>query len=496
MSPAAVTDTAQAGIAVTAPPVLVPALVGARPVYGTSPGTLLGATGEPVVRVGSPGRLVQFQMAERAAAVSRALRGISDDVWFGLFTQAGRQLLGLLAAPATGGGRVVEPYDASARLPDVAVYAKAASATTGLPAGRVRHGWATVARDLLRMPEILAAQSPDGSLAAYRTGVVSEHGWQWRPAGRSVYVRVPANFPTITIEWLQALAARRPALLGTGADPFTSFLFADALYQAGLPDGAVSLCHGPTDTLLRLADQVLWPGPEPLGWLLRPGVKTYHNGQSKAVLTTAGSDSVFARLARMATVGCGRLCTNLSSLAVTGDGDAAARRLAAHLDAPVRPLDDPAATVPAFPNRRRRDEIAGRIEREIAAGAVDVTAELTDAPLRIDMDGAAFLRPTVLLVDSDSPLWGVELPFPFVAVARVPRSRLRAACGRSLVVALPDGDADLVEQFADEPAVDKVFAGDEFDHEYDPAEPHEGYLSEFLFFKKTVRSAAGATDHA
>jgi thienamycin biosynthesis protein ThnO len=293
------------------------------------------------------------------------------------------------------------------------------------------------------------------------------------------------------IEWLQALAARRPVLLGTAPiDPFTSYLFADALYRAGLPDGGLSLCHGDADALVRLADQVLWPGPEPPGGLDRAAVKIYHTGRSKAVLTTAGDDSVLTRLARMATHGCGRLCTNLSGLAVTGNAAAAAEQLAAILDVPVLALDNPRATVPGFPDRRHRDDVAARIEREIAAGAVDVSAAVTDVPLRVDLGGVAFLRPTVLLVDVESPLWGAELPFPFVTVARIPRSRLRAACTRSLVVALPDAPADLIEQFAEEPTVDKVFAGEEFDHQYDPIDPHQGYLADFLFRKKPVLHAA------
>lgn len=469
----------------------VPALAGARPVYGPTPAVLRGVTGAPAARIGTPGRLAQFQMAQRAAAVSGALRHVDDDRWFAVFAQAGRNLLAAL----DGAGAALDARPSAATgtaPPDIAALTVAASAVTGLPIARVRHGMATVAQDLLRIPEILAAQAPDGSLAVYRTGVVAGRRWQWRPAGRSVYLRVPANFPTITIEWLQALAARRPVLLGTTGDPVTSYLLADALYRAGLPDGAISVCHRDSETLLRLADQVLWPGPQPPAGL-RPGtVKTYHAGRSKAVLTTAGTDAVFARLARMASRGCGRLCTNLSALAVTADAAAAADQLATHLTAPVRALGDPAATVPAFPDRGVRDDIVTRIECELAAGAVDVTAQLTGVPLRVEVDGAEFLRPTVLLVDADSPLWGEELPFPFVTVAQVPRSRLRQACDGSLIVAVPDGSADLIAQFADEPGIDKVFAGAAFDHEYDPAEPHAGYLADFLFRKKLVLGAGGA----
>lgn len=117
---------------------------------------------------------------------------------------------------------------------------------------------------------------------------------------------------------------------------------------------------------------------------------------------------------------------------------------------------------------------------------MDVTAAATGVPLRVELDGQAFLRPTVLLVDPGSPLFGTELPFPFTAVAHVPRSKAVAACAGSLIVSVV-GEADgLVRALAEEPGVDKVFAGDQFDRGYHPCDPHEGHLADFLFKKKAV----------
>jgi thienamycin biosynthesis protein ThnO len=452
----------------------VPARVGARAVLGSAPVPVTDGAGRAVARVGAAGRLVQFQMAELAARTAPLLRRIDDADWFGLLRRAAE----LVAAELADGSS--------------AAVVGALSASTGLPVARARSGLQTVAGDLLRIEETLAAQAPDGAVSAFRTGTVPGRGWRWLPAGRTVYVRVPANFPTIVIEWLQALAARRPVLLGTSAaDPFTSHLFADALYRCGLPDGALSVAHGDSAALCRLADQVLWPGAEPPAGVPPGALKTYHAGRSKAVL--AGPDpgpAVWARLGRMATHGCGRLCTNLSALAVGGDARAAAEQLAAELALPVLPLDADRALVPAFPDRGQADALARLIEAEVAAGAVDVTAAVTGTQLRVELAGLAFLRPTVLLVDAESALWGRELPFPFVTVAKVPRSRLRAACAGSLIVAVPGEDPELVEALAQEPTVDKVFAGDQFDRGYHPTDPHEGYLADFLFAKKAVLTSA------
>ena len=455
----------------------IPARVGARAVLGSAPRTLTDAAGRAVATVGATGRLVHFQMADLAGRTAPLLRRMPDDEWYGVLRTAAAMVRAELDSGASEG------------------VLRALSASCGLPLYRLRHGVRTVAGDLARMDEILAAQSPDGTLAPFRTGVVAGRPWRWQPAGRSVFVRVPANFPTIVAEWLQALAARRPVLLGTSpADPFSSHLFADALYRAGLPDGAISIAHGDAAALCRMADQVLWPGLEapadvPVGTL-----KTYHFGRSKAVLTDAEPDpEVWPRLARMAAHGCGRLCTNLSGLAVSGDAHAAARKLAEALAVPVLPLDADRALVPAFPDRARAEELGRLIDQEIAAGAVDVSAEVTGLPPRVDLDGLAYLRPTVLLVDAESPLWGRELPFPFVTVAKFPRSRLRAACAGSLIVAVPGDEPDLVEQLAEEPTVNKVFGGDDFDHGYDPIDPHEGYLADFLFHKKAVLTRSGTT---
>jgi thienamycin biosynthesis protein ThnO len=467
-------------------PVVVPGLLGAHATLGSALTTVCDRAGRTIAQVAVTGRLVQFQMAELAARMSPALRAIDDEAWFGMLARAARSVADETAASdrpsRAAAGRRGETGGAAADL------VPATSVATGLPLARIRHGIRTAAADLERMADILAAQAPDGNVAAFRAAVVAGRSWQWRPAGRSVFVRVPGNFPTIVVEWLQALALRRPVLLGTSAaDPFTSYTFADALYRAGLPDGALSICHGDASTLLRLADQVLWPGARPAGGVADGKLKTYHTGRSKAVLSDSryGHD-VWSRLARMAYNGCGRLCTNLSGLAVAGDATAAAERLAVELAVPVLPLDDERATVPAFPDRAQRDRLATAIEREIAAGAADLTAEVTDIPLRIDLGGLAFLRPTVLLVDIESELWGMEMPFPFVTVAKVPRSRLRTACTGSLIVAVPGAEPDVVAQLADESTVDKVFAGQDFDRGYDPRDPHEGYLADFLFRKKAV----------
>jgi thienamycin biosynthesis protein ThnO len=95
-----------------------------------------------------------------------------------------------------------------------------------------------------------------------------------------------------------------------------------------------------------------------------------------------------------------------------------------------------------------------------------------------------------MLVRAAYPIVGVELPFPFVTVAHVPASEFVHRSRRSLIGAVLGGSPALLEDLIFDPTIDKIFCGDEFDRGYDPAEPHEGFLADFLFRKKVVSSYA------
>jgi thienamycin biosynthesis protein ThnO len=450
----------------------IPSREGGEPSFSGTATTLTGCDGSPVARVDQASRLLQQRMARLAREAVPGLRDIDDGTWFGYFAQAGRSV----AASLDEGG--------------LAAHIAGLSRACGLPARRAARGIRAVAAQITGMDQILAAQSPDGTIAPYRTGNPGRAGWSWLPAGRTAMVRVPANFPTIVIEWLQVLAARRGTLVSTSrADPFTTEMFAAALHEAGLPSGAVSVCHDQSATFHRLADQVIWPGEQPAADIDPMRLKLYHFGRSKAILARPPDDDAWDRLTRLAFQGCGRLCTNVSSVLTAHGAQAAAESLAARFAKfPVLPLDDAQANVPAFPDHAGRDAVARLIEREIAAGATDITARLTDVPLRADLDGAAFLRPTVLLVPEDCELIQMELPFPFVTVAEVPRSRLAHVGRSSLIMSLVGDDPGLLAELTAEPTITKVFHGDKFDRGYDPVDPQEGYLADFLFQKKPVLS--------
>lgn len=450
---------------------VIPCMLGQRAYSGYETQAVYDGAGVEIARLTQAPRLIQQHMVRKAAEAGQAVRAIPEDGWIEVLGQAGRF------------------FGGTASMLDLQSEARFVSRASGLPSGRVLRAWQTLTNDLYRMRDILIAQSPEGTLAPYGTGA-SGHHWWWVPAGRHVAVRVPGNFPTISITWLIALAARRPVLLcASPKDPFTPLRMVKALYQSGLPDGSISLCYGDAPGFWALADQVLWPGDAPRCFAGKSGrVKLYHQGRSKTIVFDgAASPEVWARVAALAVQGCGRLCTNVSTVLVDRNAKAHGEALAEALLAyPVLPLENSRAIVPAFPDRRLAEQIAATLKGAAARGAVDLSWHAGQVPLLIELDGWLFLRPTVLLVEPEDPLFGAEYPFPFVTVSEVLPSEMTQACRGSLIVSLVGAGPGSIEDMVQEPSIDKVFYDKMFDRGYDPADPHEGFLADFLFRKKAV----------
>ncbi|MCB1058526.1 MAG: aldehyde dehydrogenase family protein [Acidobacteria bacterium] len=458
----------------------LPALHGHRSFIGQGRRVARDGAGRSVCELAVAPRLLQVRMLDHAADAATALRAMGDEEWLAIFRGAARRILEGLDGP---GGE-----DTSV----LAAVAERASRTSGLPVTRLLRAWRSLAGNLAEIEEVLRSQAPGGRLDAFRTGA-SGATWRWLPAGRNAAIRIPGNFPTINVTWLQVLAARRPVVLAAPPeDPFTPLLLARALVAAGLPDGALSLIHGDGAVLWQKADQVIWPGDLPPELLARGAVvRSYHQGRSKVVLAPGSRPrELWPRLARMVVQGCGRLCTNASSLVVIGERDAAKRaglELGVALaEFPALPLSHPNAIVPAFPLRERGEDVASRIRGAVARGASDLTESAGLGPLEVEHGGTLQLRPTVLLVEAEDPLFGAELPFPFVTVTWASAAEVPRLSRGSLIVGVIGEAPELVPGLLLEPSIDKLFSGDSFDHGYHPDEPHEGYLADFLFHKKTV----------
>jgi thienamycin biosynthesis protein ThnO len=427
--------------------------------------------GRPLARLSVAPRVLQQRMLRRAEAAFDALRQPSDAEW------------------AVWMGRVAAACAALAR--DDATLDRL-SAFAGVSRAINRVCFEALARHMAEMPAILAAQSPDLTVAPYRSHAPLRP-WAWIPRGRTLAVRVPGSYAMVDIVWMMALAMRRPVLLASSEeDPLTPLLLARACVDAGLPDGALSLVHGPAEGLWAGADQILWYGEGlPPGAGERP-VMRYHAGRSKALLLADGTtdlDEAADLMTEAAMRGTGRVCTKLCGVLVEDSDDAAAlgRRLAARFAAtPVLPLDHPDCKVPAFPLPGDSQREARRVIEAIDRGAIDLTAAVDPRPLEITADGLAWLRPTVLALDADDPLFGAELRFPFITVAVADRAAMTRRVAGSLIVSVFGEDDQLWDRLWGDPAIDKLFKGHEITTLYHASEPHEGHLADFLFRKKAI----------
>jgi acyl-CoA reductase-like NAD-dependent aldehyde dehydrogenase len=439
------------------------------------------AEGRVVARLSQAPRLLQFKMVKKAEGAFAALRRIAPGELGEIFRKA---------AAIFGGDR-----DAPAQLPEgFDDHVARIVSTTGLTQRAVEYSLGELKGLLLGIRRAVCAQSPDGDDQVYRTWTTSS-GYGFTPNGRTVAIRIPDNSPSsINVTWLLALAMRRPVLLV--AEPrlaHTVCRLADALDLAGLPDGAISICYGEAEGFWSLAAQIVWPGkvPEHIGALRKP-IHRYHLGRSKAILLEGGAiDGMWERLAGMAKHNCGRVCTKLTAVLTDGSPSDVAEKLArAMTKYRIRDLHDPEAVVPAFPDPTIARAASAMIAVAINRGAVDHSARLADEPLVAERSGRTFVRPTVLQVAPDDPLFGAELPFPFLTVAGAGRAALPALCKNSLIVNVVGDDAGLVDELLIEPTISKILINEDVGRKYDPAEPHQGFLSDFLFSKKTVSSRA------
>lgn len=385
-------------------------------------------------------------------------------------------------------------------------HAHAVCLTSGLPLAMVRAWTIGVLPDALeRMDAVIQSQIgvPIDSLdrgwyeAGERTiGLVPR-------TARAGFV-MPGNHPATHISWLTALSAKIPVLVRPSAlDVFTPYRLLTALRAAGLPEGAASFVPGGHE----LAEAVVAATARSVvfgGETLRrryaglSHVQLHGPGRSKAlVCADAAAETVVDPLARLILDDGGRGCINASAVVVEGPpakaralGEAVAARLRA---VPPLPPLDPAARLASAASEAEalaHDQI---IRAAIGQGAVDLSGH-GDEPRIAHVGGAHILRPTVLLVDDPGArIFGTELPFPFV-VFSPSSSRLLSlrVCASSLAVVIfgGDGDADsLPTQLLRLPGVRKVYAGGALSTEFDPLEPHEGYILDFLLEKKAYRRA-------
>lgn len=371
-----------------------------------------------------------------------------------------------------------------------------ASLTSGLPLSIVRRQTLELFPPALRgMGQFLEAQSP-GGLDVFDTHVYQAAGIDvgLTPRGGTVGFVMPGNHPSVHFMWLSALAMKMPVVLRpSNDDPFTPYRLVSALLEAGLPEDSIAFVpggHDLVDAIVQSCSLSVLFGGQPLAdrYASNRNVKVHGPGRSKiVVLSDAEIEPTVNLICRLVMDDGGRGCINGSAVIVEGDAGPLAAAVASALERV--PIQSPLAEGAALGAVRKAEAEAynALIDSRLGQGAKEHTPGRSRRVAVVD--GVTIMRPTVIEVDSfEHPLVGLELPFPFVVFAPA-RSRrdLPRAARNSLAVVVAGDDDNVTEDLLLEPTIDKVFGRGALSTEFDPREPHEGYLLDFLYQKKAVR---------
>ena len=108
--------------------------------------------------------------------------------------------------------------------------------------------------------------------------------------------------------------------------------------------------------------------------------------------------------------------------------------------------------------------------------------------VRVEVEGATYLRPTLVRAEHGTALAGTEFLFPFSAVVQVPREELLEAMGPSLVVTALTRDPAFQAALLACSHVERLNLGPVPTSKVDWDQPHEGNLFEFLYARRAIKT--------
>jgi len=382
-------------------------------------------------------------------------------------------------------------------------YVQTLSSTSGLPHNLCRRNMQKISYVLTHMDEILRGLSGgiDNS-NIFDTGRGALHGVpvSYFPVADALGVVLPSNSPGVNSIWLPAIGLKTPVVLKPGREePWTPWRIVQALIAAGIPAEAFGFYpaeHDGADAILQDCTRAIMFGDD--ATLRRhahdPTIQTHGTGRSKVVLgedlADCWPDFLDTLLASIVENG-GRSCINASTIIVPRHGDAIAEALGKRLAAiEPRAADDDRAVLSAFANAGFARHIDEVIEGGLTAnGARDVTGEHRRGPRLVELDGAVYLRPTLVRCPNlDHPLGNAEFLFPFAGVVEMPQEDVLDRIGPTLVLTAITKDRAFIEELLASPAIDRLNLGAIPTTRVEWDQPHEGNLFEFLYRRRAIQS--------
>jgi len=382
-------------------------------------------------------------------------------------------------------------------------FARAQSASTGLPERMCRANMKKNAFVLAEMPRILASLTRGLDLEVLARGYGEERGVpiSFQAQSPVLGLVLPSNSPGVHTLWLPIVPLQIGLVLKPGPqEPWTPFRMASAFFEAGIPREVISIYPGEGDVGAAVLDScersLIFGGTTTVDrYRGNPRVQAHGPGFSKILF---GDDQVdhwekyLDVMVESVFVNSGRSCINCSGIWVSRHSreiaDAIARRLAE-----TRPLppEHPEASLAAFTVPGVADAISTSIDADLqAAGVTDVTAQYREAGRVVKQGRADYLLPTVVHVSSpEAAIAKKEYMFPFVTVVECPEAKMLDAIGPTLVATAITCKPELRRTLLDATHVDRLNLGPVPTTQLNWLQPHEGNIVDFLFRARAFQTA-------
>ena len=385
-------------------------------------------------------------------------------------------------------------------------YLEQLNATTGMPFVMGRRNMARVAAVLENMESILRGltRGLDLSVLDKGFGENSAGAVSFFPRAQALGVVLPNNSPGVHGLWLPSIPLKTPLVLRPGsAEPWTPYRLIQSLIKVGVPPEAFCFYpsgHAGAGEIVRSTGRSMFFGDvNAVGTVAGdPRVELHGPGYSKLFI---GRDRIdrwqdyIDLLAASVVENGGRSCVNASGIWVPSHAKEIAEALAERF-ARIEPraADDEKAEIAPFVDPAVATRISQQIDGGLLeAGAEDVTARYRKGSRVAEKDGATFLLPTVVRVDSSShPLANREFLFPFVSVVQMTDEEADAApeCfGPTLVVTALTEDQKTIDRLLSSDLVGRLNIGPIQTNRIVWDQPHEGNLFEHLYGRRAFQHA-------
>jgi hypothetical protein len=380
-------------------------------------------------------------------------------------------------------------------------YIKTLAGGSGLPHTLVRRNMDRLSAVLSQMRTILDGLTRGLDLSILDKGSGEQGGscLSYVATTNSLGVIMPSNSPAVNSLWLPAIALKVPVVLKPGREePFTPWRLIQSFLAAGVPPEAFGFYptdHEGAGEILRLCGRSQLFGDKATTdrYVGDPRIEIHGPGYSKILI---GPDEIgrwpkyLDLMVDSIAQNGGRSCLNASTIVVSAHAREIANNLAERLG-PVgpRPIDDESAVLAGFANPKMAESIDAAIDEGLqTSGAEEVTAKYRRGPRLATLDGAVYLRPTIVRCDSFAhPLAVREYLFPYASVLEVPQTKIVESIGPSLVLTAVTRNERLIEQLMESPQIARLNIGPLSTMQVAWDQPHEGNLFELLYKRRAIQ---------